>query len=381
MNELLYAMNERDRLLKDADLDRVAAYAIIQRRGKELKTVEQMYDICHARLGTLNGNEPLYVWNFLCKNRRGWKDTKDVQRDFLDYVVNRSPYKDVFLIKDIDYIFKNGMLCNVDVPDNLLAGALILVRSLWEWTYIPLHWKKLVLLGVNEDMALLAAHTVDGREGKYMFNENDYSHKAIHPRGMSKEYITAFLKHEPKNPRENFRETKGYSNVQLLWGNVKEDFFKQYKPKNSKKYESWGEIYTDYFDETLEPFAKFCITEYNKIMKPAKTKAKVKTKVKTKVKAPKDTTIEDDVNYLLGLLCVKNGFTLAEVRKYRKGLRDMIAVGEAAGWRWVDIKRRNPEHVLDFNIAINWTSARRFNGLEWQKIDHHIEDRELYNAN
>lgn len=281
---------------------------------------------CYARLkGVVTS--PLYLIDFPMVNRGKWPETSEVQKPFMDYMMNRSPYKDIFLLKDVEHALQYGFLCDTTIPSNLLIGGLTVMRSLWEYTYIPLRWKELVDLGVNEDMALLAAHCISGRKGSWTFTKQGSGHRAFEPDTMSRDVIKNFLKRKMANPQGSLRDTKTYSHITALWGTGL-PFFSLYIPKIKKVKEVWGEKVVYYFDSTLEPFAEWLKVEYADIMgldKPPVKKAPKKTAKKRVRKSSEHP--------LIALITVRNGFTLGEVREIRKNLRELIVGGAMLGLR------------------------------------------------
>lgn len=330
-------------------------------------------EICYWTLSSM-GKGKSYILSFLKDNRNAALVSEELRKRFLEYIVQRSPYKDVFLIKDVDHIIKYGMLCQTEVPSNLLVGALTVVRSLWEYIDIPLMWEELVNEGVEENLALLAAHKVQkNAKENYTTGKLSSNHRAFESASLGDSIVKAFLSRKPASPEKNYVDTGHYAKIQSLWGVAcRNPIFKGYKGKVSKKTKGW-ELDTEYhYDTSIKPIAEYLKVYYERLMNGKKA-AVGKEKGK---RAAKPLLISD---YLIGLLSVANGFTLAEVRLYRKVLRQVIAGGREHGYRLGpdDVKKPWPLKV-DFNSVMNWTTVMRLHEVDFMKVHHHLRDRGAY---
>jgi hypothetical protein len=117
---------------------------------------------------------------------------------FIDYLVNRSAFRSMFFIKDIDQIMSDGVLyAHTQVTNNLLAAGFICSRFTSEHWQVCHIFSKLLKAGLNEDQAFLTAPIF------YLYN-NQFSlknllsyHSGIAPGYMHDSDIKAYLAAEP----------------------------------------------------------------------------------------------------------------------------------------------------------------------------------------
>lgn len=318
---------------------------------------------CYAKLGRLHQE----VFNSSAEllqvplQREDSQVEEEVLEDFLNYLVKESPFSEVFTVKDISFIRTYGAILKTDIPANLMIAAATVLRSLWEHTHIPTIWFKLVREGVNKDVALLGAHCIIEKEGRYQKN-TEFGHRAFDPNFVDEKLITNFLNRTPENPVENYSTSLKYSRIHVLYADSRKSIMDDYKFEEKKKYsDPWDTWYVGY-DSTLKPFADYLKKIHKKIVEPKKEKRK---------EINKKTVEEKHFNYLMSLLKVKNGFTLSEVRKYKKDLREVYAGGKEAGWRITP-------YLPSFNSSINWSKARQFNKSEFMALDTKCENLNLY---
>lgn len=125
---------------------------------------------CHAGLYVGNAEGSIGVINCLVKNYEGchgpgkWSDTTDEEKImFLDWLAKRSPYKSAFVSKTAKKILKQGAaLLTSEAPGNVLGGACVSMRRLWEHTIVLQVWCDLVKAGVNENLAYVLGHCAAG---------------------------------------------------------------------------------------------------------------------------------------------------------------------------------------------------------------------------
>lgn len=330
---------------KQKTFDGVNAFSVI----KDGVVIDEGYSkACYASLDRHSPGVD-YIVVYFMKDRGKWRLTKEAHKPFLEYLFNESPYKDVFLIKDVEYCLKYGVLCNTEVPSNLLVGGLTVLRSLWEYTHIPIQWKALVDLGVQADMALLAAHILLKDGERYRLRGQGMGHRAFDPDNITKVTAKNFFTRTPPNAKENYKDSGTYSSINTMWGSGGDILFSGYKQKTTGVVMGWGGGRVEPYDNSLEPIAEWLIEEYSRIMKPPKEKPMKKT-VKKSTEHP-----------LIALITVRNGFTLGEVREIRKNLREIIAGGAALGWR----KEGFGRHLVDKHIQ--WVNTPQGEAY-WNKV-------------
>jgi len=374
-DDLLYAVNKQIEFSNSIKGEKhyTNSFMVLSKRG-EGALIEYPHEMaaCYAPLSRMRiDGSPLYIINSVQTDHPKWKKVvPDTRKAFLSYLVERSPYKDIFLIKDVDHIIEYGALCTTKVSANFLVSGLTIMRTLWEYTDVPRFWKKLVDLGVNEDMALLVAHTMGGAK-KITYNQQHGGHRAFNGSTLYTSELQNFLKRKMPGALDNYHDIMTYRKIHGLWRDIQtEDFLKEYTPKHKKVVREWGEVYTERWDTTLKPFAEWLKKQYPILMgikKPRKKPVK---------KAPNHKE-----HALIGLISQANGFTLAEVRLIRKQLREIIAGGVdvyAAGYEgW-----RTPERCTIMRCIL-WSRTPQWRnmvggGSYWSKVHKRLQDAGAY---
>lgn len=141
---------------------------------------------------------------------------------YLDWLLNRSPYKDVFVNKVASAVLESGVIiCETMIPANLMAGGMIAARRLSEYTGSVRIWCDLVWHGVNEDLAFLVAHTTTtGRDRTRLTRDCLAGHCSIDGWRVSDLVINNFVNGVLVNPREDYIKDISYRGVHNLWGDT-----------------------------------------------------------------------------------------------------------------------------------------------------------------
>lgn len=313
-----------------------------------------------------------YLMSSVMRDQHGFKATETVHEPYMDYILNRSPYKDIFVIKDVDYCLNYGVLVDTDNPGNVILSGLTLTRMLWEYTSIPLFWAELKKLGVQEDLALLAAHCISRDKDGYHYGLCATNHFAFDLADMTEGTVKNYLEGKAVNAdKVTMLQSGNFGGVQKLFDGDGKKFLSGYKAKDEVVVQTWGGARKVGRDATLEPFAAWLKDWYaeNILGEKPEKKAKV-VKVKS-AKAKKELTAEQ---FLMQCLKVENGFTLAEVRKYRAALRKLIALGEGNGWRYPNIAVK----LASFSVNIAWATARRTVGVDFLPVHTKCRDNGVY---
>jgi len=145
------------------------------------------------------------------------------KRAYLDYLMNRSPYQSAFLSKDVDVCLEQDAIAITGhVPSNLMAGACVATRSVWEraggLVYI---FCELNQRGVPEDVAFMLAQTAtisSGDEGRTIrWNRNSEDHHPFCPLPFTWECLKNFLTHTPAQPNKTWAESSNYRGLNKLF--------------------------------------------------------------------------------------------------------------------------------------------------------------------
>lgn len=142
-------------------------------------------------------------------------------RAYIDWCVNESPYRDVFLDKDPDYIMKHPIALDMDQHPRMVIGAAILIRYRSHLTSRVSFWHQLVKKGVHPDMAFILCNIYESnsKEG-FVWNMDQGGHGLWHP-GACKNTIINFIDHNPKIGSETVKARKfSYTGLWNIWGTV-----------------------------------------------------------------------------------------------------------------------------------------------------------------
>lgn len=84
-----------------------------------------------------------------------------LQHRYYDWLLNRSPFSDVFISSDSKQVLDDEfLLLGCQHPRNVVVAACIAHRYLWEETKVVPVWASLVDAGMDEDGAFVLAHTI-----------------------------------------------------------------------------------------------------------------------------------------------------------------------------------------------------------------------------
>lgn len=173
---------------------------------------------CHASLNGMKSKEKLkYVVS------QHQKPFASIEREdhlkWVDYFVNRSPWKDVHILKDAEKILDGCYILDPETDKNLLASACIVSRFNTESNKLNFaYWAKLVKDGVKEDIATLLSHIFKLDDNKVSYHPY-YSHNSFHPvNSMGPKGCSNFLEGK-YNKNGSYQNSRNYTRVSEIWGN------------------------------------------------------------------------------------------------------------------------------------------------------------------
>lgn len=179
---------------------------------------------CHASLYCMGAKKSLGVINCLVKNydeNHGpgkWSDTTDEEKImFLDWLAKRSPYKSAFVNKSGEKILKQGAaLLTSEAPGNILGGACVSMRRLWEHTIVLQVWCDLVKAGVNENLAYVLGHLVAGGRDKGL-NWGNFAgwHVAINSNSWTTGQVKNFVEGKLVGATKKYCESGDYNGYSM----------------------------------------------------------------------------------------------------------------------------------------------------------------------
>ena len=179
---------------------------------------------CHAGLYAGSAKGCLGVINCLVKNYDSghgpgeWSDTTDEEKImFLDWLARRSPYKTAFVSKKATKILERGAaLLTSEAPGNVLGGACVSMRRLWEHTIVLQVWCDLVKAGVGENLAYVLGHLAAGSRDKGL-NWGNFSgwHVAINSRSWTTGQVKNFVEGNLVGVTKKYSESGDYNDYSM----------------------------------------------------------------------------------------------------------------------------------------------------------------------
>ena len=286
------------------------SYHVISDKGGSFRVKNGLNTICYASLRGVLG-EPVVIIDY-----PHFKDnkTRDALK-FWDYLVNRSPFKDVFLTKDVTDIKHNGALIDVSKPANVVLAAMSLGRFPFEYLSVFNSWVGLVDKGVSEDDAVFLCHVFKKDEADRWYREPlSSNHSAFSLGSSSNKVYLSWVEGKPSYEEISFKEKGGYQvgTIQKTYYDIKGGLFSGMKPDKTIKVDLWGRLQEKKVFSSTDAFVKAWTKERKAILKPTEGKKKKKGRVK-----------KGD-NWLISQIRKDKGFTLAEVRRIRKELREIF---------------------------------------------------------
>ena len=151
-------------------------YYVNKKTGK----IEQDYNTsCHASFGYLeyspknyhiidiiqcvDGDKKRFIDIIQCVDGDKKRLDKNISKAYIDFLVNRSFYKEAFLSKNVDRIWKTkAFIYNMEVNSNYIASAACATRALSEYkARCSKTWYKLVTdVGIDENIALIMCTSI-----------------------------------------------------------------------------------------------------------------------------------------------------------------------------------------------------------------------------
>lgn len=200
---------------KNKKLNNTASFLILNVKGE---VVNESYSAaCHWDLKTCHGGK--YILSG-CKEADGQIITESLLIDYINYLTIESPFKDAFLIKDVDWIMKNGYLLSGDISAQLLGGACIATRQAWEYPKFIKAWMGLAEQGIPLNLAYLFGSYVTEDKGKWSWGASATGHTVFALNRMDDGHIINFndgkIVNQNKKP---YTKAPNYDGVNNLWGN------------------------------------------------------------------------------------------------------------------------------------------------------------------
>lgn len=150
--------------------------------AKEYKDGTRVFhiaDVCHARIS--DGSDKKIVKLALDiqghSGNMGYK--KQSYHDYVNYIINYSPWAPIFHSKGLDNALKYGILLNVEKPIYQCFGAAVVLREGSEFSQKLSLFSLLLAKGYSGNTAYLLSAAITGTEGTFKFKGLDNQHKVL----------------------------------------------------------------------------------------------------------------------------------------------------------------------------------------------------------
>lgn len=225
--DFLALVPEAKKRLKEGTKRRANASCISIYGDGEFSTVKN--HVCHAFLDGIQGE---ILVNGLqtgedYSNNPGRILPKKVELWFVDYMLNRSPYNQIFLEKDaVKALEEQMVVVNGNHPGNMVGAGLVALRRLWEYVYVAHSAYDLVQHGVNEDLAFFLGHMIQvGNDitpkAPACWAGCTNGHSSINPGIMGYKELKNFITHNPvKASPDLYSQGDTYRHYDGMYGSV-----------------------------------------------------------------------------------------------------------------------------------------------------------------
>lgn len=179
--------------------------------------------VCHADLGDFKKAQAL--WTLFPHSYQG-AVPKKIELKFIDYLMKRSPWKHVPVMLDKNFVWDHGFLVeDMTVPANLMGNFCVVTRMCGERPDAINFWNEMVEAGVNENVALLFALSINTtpKQAYYYSDEMSWSkydkgHDPFNAFSMTKEYAENFVAGKVADKKEEFGKNPNYRPCNTVWG-------------------------------------------------------------------------------------------------------------------------------------------------------------------
>lgn len=183
---------------------------------KKDRFVVSVNTACHAGLSYPPIEQPDYVVQYIDTER----SKEEARRAFAEWLVNFSPFRSVFVTKDIDAIMKdNFIVASTDHPSNLMAGGIMATRIFSEHQNVGRVWYGLVKAGLHPSLAFYVAYDFKTEADERTLYPTSSSHTGCFDTNCtSREGLVNILMDKPVYlATSNYRQSNTYSSAQLLF--------------------------------------------------------------------------------------------------------------------------------------------------------------------
>jgi len=124
---------------------------------------------------------------------------KEAQYEYVNYLVNHSPYADAFITKDPEFILKYGYVLDASAPNRILVGACFATRQEWEKPFRAEAYYEFLKAGLVPDVAFIfGSQCSQYKDGKIKFGLTSGDHNFFQNGHASDKCLLNFIKHTPQ---------------------------------------------------------------------------------------------------------------------------------------------------------------------------------------
>jgi hypothetical protein len=140
---------------------------------------------CHARLAYLGFKTKRVYLSALSYHINHYIESANIDKklylSYCDYIINESPWKHVFVTKDIIDTEQNGLVLRTDVPFTQLLGACIALREGHEQRHKLGMFNEIIQAGFSKHTAYIVSCGVSGSMKNPMYRGISNSHRVLSP--------------------------------------------------------------------------------------------------------------------------------------------------------------------------------------------------------
>jgi len=205
----------------NAGMGSLVRYGYVSDQDGSLSIVHCRNTACHAGLdsGSVYDHTPVRVFSTI------WPDKAlpvPDQYAYLDWLLNRSPYRNVFVSKSAHLALDRGFIvAKGDSNASHMVGGLVASRRLWEYIGIVGLWARLVEVGVQENLAFFLAsignhkNTLDW--GSIEYTEGEGGHRSISPSVMQWGGLKNWCLGKAPRKGQTYKVRKSYYGYHKQW--------------------------------------------------------------------------------------------------------------------------------------------------------------------
>lgn len=193
------------------------SFGVVFRNKKngELTVWHKLNRPCHYYLQTTGylpeTSHAEFAVQFMCKNLR--RDDNNLRREWLEYVMNDSPWSQYIITKSYDTALDTGILVRTDIPSNAMMCTFYALRYPTEFHEKIKAWKKYSDAGMDKAIAFFAAETM-------LFQKDTAGHhQLLDTNSMSLDALIKFANKEVGGKlARKYTESLSYDNVSVHHG-------------------------------------------------------------------------------------------------------------------------------------------------------------------